>query len=75
MPWLLSGAVWTAFWATGAEKLGQPQAGIELGVGSEQRRAAADAVVGARLVVVPVLAGEGAFGGFLAGDFVLLGRQ
>mmetsp|Transcript_57661 Transcript_57661/g.135726 ORF Transcript_57661/g.135726 Transcript_57661/m.135726 type:complete len:414 (+) Transcript_57661:2529-3770(+) len=50
---------------------GPAAAGVELGAGLEQRRAAADATVLARFKVVPVLAGEGAFGGGVAGDLVL----
>ncbi|CAM2154769.1 hypothetical protein PT2222_310046 [Paraburkholderia tropica] len=49
--------------------------GVEFRVGFEQRRATADAVVDAALVVVPVLAGEGAFGGRVARDLVLRGVE
>src|SRR5690606_4529615 len=40
--------------------------GIELGVGSKQRRAASDTRVDAWLEMVPVLTGKGAFRAFLA---------
>lgn len=45
-------------------------AGIELGFGAEKRGAAADAAVGAVGVRVPILAGEGRLGAFLAGHAV-----
>lgn len=45
-------------------------AGVELGFRAEKRGIAADAVVGAVFVGVPIFTGEGAFGAFLAGDAV-----
>src|SRR5262245_7032592 len=54
---------------------GPTGARVELGAGVEQRLAATDAFVHAIVVVVPVLAGEGAFGAVLAGHAVLLRRQ
>src|SRR3569833_2870736 len=54
---------------------GPAAAGVELRVRGEQLRAAAGAAVGAVLVMVPVLAGEGAFGSRLPQHAELLGRQ
>src|SRR3981081_39857 len=50
------------------------RAGIELGVGIEQRRATADASVCAWVLGVVVLTGEGALRPFLSRDTVLLRR-
>ena len=46
-------------------------AGVKLGAAFEERRAAADAVVAAVVEVIPVLAGESALGGGVAGHLVL----
>src|SRR5690348_9227093 len=48
---------------------------FEFGAGIEQRLAAADADIGTGRVRVPIFAGEGALGAFLARDAVLLGRE
>src|SRR5262249_27393716 len=50
-------------------------AGLELRVGGEEREVAADAVVRARGVVVPVLARERSLRALLGRDLVLLGRE
>src|SRR5947208_593558 len=50
-------------------------AGVELGARSEQRSAAADAVVAAVVPVVPVLAGERPLGGRVARHLVLHGVE
>ena len=60
-------------------RYGRPEAGpsgarIVLGVRMEQRRAAADALVRAGFVIVPMFAGERRLGAFRARDRVLLGR-
>src|SRR6185503_14261852 len=47
-------------------------AGVELGLGAEERQAAAGALVHARVLGGVVLAGEGALGAVLAHDLVLL---
>ncbi len=49
--------------------------GLELRLRGEQGLTADDAYVGAVVVAVPILAGEGSFGAGLLGDLVLLGRQ
>ncbi|SBP89684.1 hypothetical protein THIARS_80208 [Thiomonas delicata] len=54
---------------------GPAAAGIELGGGVEQHRAAAHAAVAAVGVVVPVLAAERGFGGAAARHTVLLGGE
>src|SRR5678815_3342621 len=51
------------------------RAGIVFRRRFEQRRAAADAAIEARLLVVPMLAGERPLGAVLARDVILLGRQ
>src|SRR5438445_6415269 len=48
---------------------------LELGIGTEQRRGAADAPVEPLVVVFRILVGIRRFGAFLASDFVLLGCQ
>ena len=48
-----------------------PAAGVELHLGAEQRRVAHDAVVGAGVLGVPVLAAEGPLGARVLGDLVL----
>src|SRR4051794_36265626 len=48
---------------------------IELGLGAEQRLAAAHAAVEAVIPGVPVRTGEGAFGAVLARHVILLRRQ
>src|SRR5581483_326046 len=48
---------------------------LELGLGREERLPAADAAVGARVVVVPVSAGEGPLGALVARDLELLLRE
>ncbi len=48
------------------------RAAVELGVAAEQFGIAHDAVVGAIVVTVPVLAGEGPFGGAALGHLELL---
>ena len=50
-------------------------AGLELGVRVEQLQVTGDAAINTRLVVVQVLAGEGAFGAVLAGNAILLRRE
>src|SRR5690606_4298232 len=59
----------------GFEIAGPAAAGIELGVGGEQGGAAAHAAVYAVGGGVPVTAGEGAFGAFLAHHGVFFGRE
>src|SRR5688572_13795473 len=50
-------------------------AGLELRVGAEELGAAARAAVRPGLFAVVILAGESAFGAFLASDLVLLGSE
>lgn len=50
-------------------------AGIKLPCRVKQRRPTADAKEYARVVTVPVLAGEGGFGAFLSCHMVLLWRE
>ena len=71
MPWLWSTSSSTASAASGLEEARPAGARLELRVGREQRRVAADAHVGAVVVAVPVLAGEGPLGAGLAGDLEL----
>src|SRR5262245_12113842 len=54
---------------------GPAAAGLELVIGAEQLGAAAHAAVDAGLVIVPVLAGEGALRAVLARHLELLRRQ
>ena len=56
-------------------KTGPACAGLKFLGGGEEGLAAADAVVSSLFFVVPVLACEGPFGAFLAGDFELLGSE
>lgn len=51
------------------------RAALELGVRTEQLGIADDAVVGAVVMTVPVLASEGALGGTALGDLELLGAE
>ena len=51
------------------------RAAVELRVAAEELGVAHDAVVGAVVVAVPVLAGEGSFGGAALGHLELLGAQ
>src|ERR1700686_563309 len=53
-------------------KTGPARAGIKLGVGVEERRNAADAGIGTRILAVVVLPRESALGALLARDTVLL---
>src|SRR5207245_1385462 len=50
-------------------------AGVELGLGVEERLPATDALIDAVALVIPVSAGEGAFGALFAGDVELLLAQ
>lgn len=50
-------------------------AGLEFRVGIKQLLAAADTAIHARLVVVPIRAGEGSFGPFFSSNLELLRRQ
>src|SRR5580700_3225490 len=52
-----------------------PGAGIELGIGLEQGRAAADALVSTVLMIVPMLPGERRLGAFAPRHRILLRRQ
>src|SRR5579863_8304563 len=61
-----------AFFRHGIEKTGPTGAGIELGIGAEQFRLAADAAVNTVIVQVPILAGEGWLCAFLPCDVELL---
>ena len=47
-------------------------AGFVFGFGAEERQVAGDAVIGSLFLVVPIEAGEGAFGSFFSNDSVLL---
>jgi len=47
-------------------------ASVEFCLGTEKRRAAADAAVGAGLVAIPVFAGKGTLGALAAGDVELV---
>ena len=71
MPWLWSTFSSTASALEGLEEARPAGARLELRVGREQRRVATDAHVGAVVVAVPVLAGEGPLGAGLAGDLEL----
>src|SRR5690606_24276908 len=57
------------------EVAGPAATGIELGVGGEQRGAAAHTTVNAMLAGVPIASGERALGAFLALDRVFFRRQ
>ena len=63
------------FLGDGLEETRPAGARIELGVGREEREIAADALVGAGLLIVEEGAAEGAFRAFAAADFVLRRRQ
>src|SRR5581483_7223004 len=52
-----------------------PRPGLELGVRAKQLRAAAGAAIGAVVLEVDVLPGEGALGGGMAQDLELIGAQ
>ena len=56
-------------------KAGPTGSRFELGVGTEQIIAATDAFIDSFFVVVPILAGEGAFGSLLPRNFVLFASQ
>src|SRR6266496_2184002 len=60
------------FLEDGLVETGPAGAGLELVLGAKQVKAAADTLVNARLVIVPVLAGKGAFCALFAGDLELL---
>ena len=64
-----------AGWADGRVKAWPSGAGFKLGVGLEQRRATADAVVHSGLFVIPVLAGKGRLGAALPRNVELLRRE
>ncbi len=51
------------------------RAGFKLGVGTEQVEITGDTPIQPRLVIVPILAAERAFGAFHASNPVLLGRE
>lgn len=59
------------FLRNGLEEAGPARAGIELGVGGEERQVAADAGVDAGLLVIIEGSAEGAFGPLAARDLVL----
>ena len=63
------------FLGDGLEEARPAGARIELGVGREEREIAADALVGASLLIVEKGAAEGAFRALAAADFVLRRRQ
>ena len=52
-------------------KAGPAAAGVEFGGGGEQDFVAADATIEPIFMAIPVVAGEGSFGAFLAGDMEL----
>ena len=64
-----------AFFRDRSEKTGPAGSRIVFGIGAEQFVAAAGAPVNAPFMIVPVLAGEGLFGLFQAGNLVLFWRQ
>src|ERR1019366_5066908 len=62
--------------AVGGGKEARPSGSrIKLGFRTKKQSAAADAVVRSVVVLVPVLAGEGALGAAGAGDLILLGSK
>ena len=58
-----------------AGKSGPAAAGVKFAFSVEQRLAAADAAINARLMVVPIFAGEGSLRSFLPCDVILFGRE
>ena len=75
MPWRVVAHALDHFAVDRLPVAGPAAAGVELGGRFEQRRAAAHAQVLAGIEVVPVLAGEGALGGGMAGHLVLHGVE
>src|SRR5262249_56778002 len=59
----------------GLEEARAPRHGVELGVRAEEVGQAADAAIGSQLMVVPILAGEGALRTLLPADRELLRCQ
>ena len=75
MPWLVSTWVSTISSFAACVEAGPAAAAVKLCLRGKQFGPAADAAVHARLVMVPVFAGEGRLGSFLAGYVELIGRE
>jgi hypothetical protein len=64
-----------AFGIDGVKEAGPTTAGVEFLIGAKEFGIATGAAIDTFVVAVPIHAGEGAFGSFLAGDVILFGGE